>query len=133
MQNEDIIQAYPTKWGVYHLSMPVFTLFLGETSGLGRRGAKGDCGVAAEAAFWRVRHGLGDGEWDCACARAARLLRTGDDGGEEGDGGILFSASSSACLRTNSGLEPLVDPHFRIRVNFKSWNQVTKVFKYECY
>ena len=81
------------------------------------------------AAFWRVRHGLGDGEWDCAWARAARLRRTGDDDGEEGDdGGILFSASSSSvCLRANSGLEPLVDPHFRIRVNFKSWNQVTKV------
>ena len=107
---------------MYLLSVPVFTLFLGETSGLGRRGAKGDCGVAGAAAIdWRVRHGLGDGEWECACARAARLLRTGDDDGEEGDGGILFSASSSSvCLRANSGLEPLVDPHFRIRVNFRS-------------
>ena len=41
MQNEDIIQV-----NMYLLSVPVFTLFLGETSGLGRRGAKGDCGVA---------------------------------------------------------------------------------------
>ena len=44
MQNEDIIQV-----NMYLLSVPVFTLFLGETSGLGRRGAKGDCGVAAAA------------------------------------------------------------------------------------
>ena len=46
IQNEDIIQVNPTRWGMFYLSMPVFTLFLGETSGLGRRGAKGDCGVA---------------------------------------------------------------------------------------
>ena len=108
------------------LFVPVFTLFLGEMSGLGRRGAKEDCGVAVAAADWRGRHGLGDGEWDCACARAARLLRTGDDDSEEGDGGILFSASSSSvCLRANSGLEPLVEPHFRIRVNFRSWEAST--------
>ena len=44
MQNEDIIQ-----FNMYLLSVPVLTLFLGETSGLGRRGAKGDCGVAAAA------------------------------------------------------------------------------------
>ena len=109
--------------------IPVFTLFFAKTSGLGRLGAKGECGAAA-AAVWRMgRPGLGDWdcEWDCAraavpAAGARLLLCKGDD--DSDCDGILFSASSSSsaavCLRANSGLEPFVEPHFRIRLNFRS-------------